>query len=184
VNRSFHEEVGVVRRVSLENWRRRWDSNPRIGVLQTPALTTWLRRLIGFLYYTARFLTVQPFVFFAEDAGHHWAAIYRVAAFSPVVHFKRSESLTQDWISVRRLSRDTDIGDRHWTYLVLPRYFRTLHRRISTKDAFQFASGQTAGPGAHLFPTLDCRQADSDLPCQCFLGPSDPDSGFSDVTFE
>ncbi len=28
-------------------WRRRADSNRRIGVLQTPALTTWLRRLDG-----------------------------------------------------------------------------------------------------------------------------------------
>ncbi len=27
-------------------WRRRWESNPRMAVLQTAALTTWLRRLI------------------------------------------------------------------------------------------------------------------------------------------
>ena len=28
-----------------KGWRRRADSNRRIGVLQTPALTTWPRRL-------------------------------------------------------------------------------------------------------------------------------------------
>ena len=29
----------------VQAWRRRAESNRRIGVLQTPALTTWLRRL-------------------------------------------------------------------------------------------------------------------------------------------
>lgn len=36
-------KVGV--QVATELWRRRWESNPRIRVLQTLPLATWVRRL-------------------------------------------------------------------------------------------------------------------------------------------
>ena len=36
-------KVGVQMAISL--WRRRWESNPRIRVLQTLPLATWVRRL-------------------------------------------------------------------------------------------------------------------------------------------
>jgi hypothetical protein len=32
-------------RVGIRLWRRRWESNPRIRVLQTLPLATWVRRL-------------------------------------------------------------------------------------------------------------------------------------------
>ena len=37
----------VGKEISILIWRRRADSNRRIGILQTPALTTWPRRPAG-----------------------------------------------------------------------------------------------------------------------------------------
>jgi hypothetical protein len=48
-SRGYSSAFGMERQVVSQNlgikWRRRPDSNRCIGVLQTPALTTWLRRL-------------------------------------------------------------------------------------------------------------------------------------------
>lgn len=39
-------------------WRRRWESNPRIRVLQTLPLATWVRRLVRTKLYPIRYLPI------------------------------------------------------------------------------------------------------------------------------
>ncbi len=50
----------------LKNWRRRPDSNRCIGVLQTPALTTWLRRPLNVLFKPTKIFDFRGTPFFLE----------------------------------------------------------------------------------------------------------------------